>query len=52
MRLVTVKDKFQVTIPASLRKTTGIRVGDLLSVEVKRGAIVFTIKSVVDRAKP
>jgi AbrB family looped-hinge helix DNA binding protein len=34
MTLITVKDKFQVTIPAKLRERIGVRVGDLMEATV------------------
>lgn len=49
MPLVTVKNKYQVVIPAMLRKQAGIRVGDLLEAKVERGKVTFTPKSVIDR---
>jgi looped-hinge helix DNA binding domain, AbrB family len=48
--LVTVKDKFQVTIPAKLRDQADISVGDLLEATIEQGAIVLRPKTVVDRA--
>jgi AbrB family looped-hinge helix DNA binding protein len=48
--LVTVKDKFQVTIPAKLRDQAAISVGDLLEATIEQGAIVLRPKTVVDRA--
>ncbi len=50
MPLVTVKDKFQVTIPAKLRDQAAISVGDLLEATIEQGAIVLRPKTVVDRA--
>lgn len=50
MALVTVKDKFQVTIPAKLRDQADISVGDLLEATIEQGAIVLRPKTVVDRA--
>ena len=50
MPLVTVKDKFQVTIPAKLRDQAAISVGDLLEATIEQGAIVLRPKAVVDRA--
>lgn len=49
MPLVTVKNKYQVVIPAVVRKQAGIRVGDLLEAKVERGKVTFTPKSVIDR---
>ena len=49
MPLVTVKPKFQVTIPTAVRKAMGLEIGDLLEAEVKADQIVLTPKSVVDK---
>lgn len=49
MPIVTVKNKYQVVIPAPLRKAMGIRVGDLLEAKVERGKVTFIPKSLVDR---
>jgi AbrB family looped-hinge helix DNA binding protein len=50
MPLVTVKDKFQVTIPAKLRDQVTLNVGDILEASVESGAIVLRPQAVVDRA--
>jgi AbrB family looped-hinge helix DNA binding protein len=50
MPLVSVKNKFQVVIPQSVRDQVGLNVGDLLEAKVERGKITFTPKSVVDRS--
>ncbi len=49
MPLVTVKNKYQVTLPVRLRERAGLRVGDLLEAKIERGKITLTPKSVVDR---
>lgn len=49
MALITVKDKFQVTIPAKLRERVGVRVGDLMEATVHEGGILLRPKAVVDR---
>ena len=49
MPFVTVKKKYQVVIPAAVRKQTGIEIGDLLEAKAERGNITFTPKSVIDR---
>lgn len=49
MELVTVKTKFQVVIPQSIRKQAGVDIGDLLEAKVENGKITLTPKSVVDR---
>ena len=50
MPLVTVKEKFQVTIPAKVRHQVTLHVGDILEASVEEGAIVLRPKAVVDRA--
>jgi AbrB family looped-hinge helix DNA binding protein len=47
--LVRVKEKYQVTLPASVRRKAGLAVGDLLEANVKGKKITLTPKSVVDR---
>jgi AbrB family looped-hinge helix DNA binding protein len=49
MELVTVKTKFQVVIPRSIRKRVGLDIGDLLEVSFENGKITFTPKTVIDR---
>ena len=50
MPLVKIKEKYQVTLPASVRDKVGVVVGDLLEAEVNGNQITLTPKSVVDRA--
>ncbi len=49
MPLVTVKPKFQVTIPAKLRRGIDLHEGDLLEATVVGGSILLRPKEVVDR---
>jgi AbrB family looped-hinge helix DNA binding protein len=49
MTIVTVKNKFQVVIPRSVREKIGVNVGDFLEAKVERGKITFTPKSLLDR---
>lgn len=42
MELVRVKSKFQITIPVSLRKAAGLKVGDMLDITFENGHIVLT----------
>jgi AbrB family looped-hinge helix DNA binding protein len=49
MTLVTVKPKYQVTIPTSIRKQAGLGVGDLLEAKVDRGKITLIPKGLIDR---
>ncbi len=49
MSLITVKPKFQVTIPAKLRKGLDLREGDLMEATVVDDGILLRPKQVVDR---
>jgi AbrB family looped-hinge helix DNA binding protein len=49
MALVTVKTKFQIVIPLSIREQAHVDVGDLLEASVENGKITFTPKSLVDK---
>jgi len=49
MELVTVKNKFQVVIPQSIRKQVRLDVGDLLEASFENGKITLTPKTVIDR---
>ncbi len=49
MSLVKVREKYQVTLPAAVRRKAGIAVGDLLEAQVKDTKITLTPKRIVDR---
>ena len=49
MPLVTVKPRFQVTIPAGLRKGIDLREGDIMEATLVGDGILFRPKQVVDR---
>jgi AbrB family looped-hinge helix DNA binding protein len=49
MPLVTVKTKYQVTLPTSVRKQAGLAVGDVLEAKVVGNKITLTPKGVIDR---
>ncbi|OGP52502.1 MAG: hypothetical protein A2X89_05685 [Deltaproteobacteria bacterium GWD2_55_8] len=49
MALVKVKEKYQVTIPASLREKAGVEVGDIMEAKLQGKNITLIPKSVVDR---
>jgi bifunctional DNA-binding transcriptional regulator/antitoxin component of YhaV-PrlF toxin-antitoxin module len=49
MAIVTVKNKYQVVIPRSVRDQVAVNVGDLFEAKVERGKIKLTPKSLVDR---
>jgi AbrB family looped-hinge helix DNA binding protein len=46
--LVKVKGKYQVTLPASVRKKAGVAVGDLLEAQVRGKTITLTPKMAHD----
>jgi AbrB family looped-hinge helix DNA binding protein len=50
MPLVKVKEKYQVTLPATIRRKAKVAVGDLLEAQVRGRRITLTPKLVVDRA--
>lgn len=50
MPLVKVKERFQVTIPNSLRESIGLEVGDILEATIENERIVLIPKTVVDKA--
>ena len=50
MPLVTVKPKFQVTIPARIRKGIDLREGDIMEATLVGGGILFVPKELVDKA--
>ena len=49
MSIVTVKNKFQVVIPQSVRDQIAVNVGDVFEATAERGKIVFQPKAIVDR---
>ena len=49
MPFVTVKPKFQVTIPAKLRRRIDLREGDIMEATLVGDGILFRPKEVVDR---
>ena len=49
MSLVTVKPKFQVTIPAKLRDRIDLHEGDLMEATIVEGGILLRPQEVVDR---
>ena len=50
MRLIRIKEKFQVTIPPGLRQRAGLNIGDYLEASMATGGVItLTPKSVVDR---
>lgn len=52
MSLVMIKNKYQIVIPAKVRRAAGVEVGDFLSARVERkGEIILAAQMVVDREK-
>ena len=49
MNIVKVKDKYQVTIPTSVRKKVGIEVGDILEIKAERDGVVLSLQSVISK---
>lgn len=49
MPFVTVKPKFQVTIPAKLRRGIDLREGDIMEATLVGDGILFKPKELVDR---
>ena len=49
MPLVTVKNKYQVTLPTAVRRQAKLAVGDILEAKVEGKKITLTPKSLVDR---
>ena len=49
MALVTIKNKYQIVIPAKVRREVSLRVGDFLDVSVESGKITLSPKAVIDR---
>lgn len=51
MPQVKIKAKYQVTIPAKIRKELGLEVGDFLEAELEKDRIVLKPQLVMDRAE-
>lgn len=49
MAVITVKDKYEVLIPASVMRRARIKVGDRLDASVEDGKITLTPKSALER---
>ena len=49
MELVKVKTKYQITLPAALRKQVGVNIGDIFEASVNKGEITLKAKSLVDK---
>jgi AbrB family looped-hinge helix DNA binding protein len=49
MSIVRIKTKGQVTLPTAFRLRAGLKIGDLLRVDEKKGKIVLTPQTIIDR---
>lgn len=49
MSIVTVKNKYQVVIPQSVRNQIPVNIGDVFDARAERGRIVLHPKAIVDR---
>lgn len=50
MPLTKIKDRFQITIPSTIRRQLHLNVGDILETVVEDQHIVFKVKALVDRS--
>ena len=46
--IAQIRQNYQLTLPASLRKRLGLKVGDLMDVMVKGATLILTPKRAVD----
>ncbi len=49
MSLVTIKNKYQIVIPAKVRREVSLRVGDFLEASVNDGKITLAPQTLLDR---
>ena len=49
MSLVAIKNKYQIVIPAKVRREVALRIGDFLEASVKDGKITLAPKTLIDR---
>ncbi len=49
MSLVTIKNKYQIVIPAKVRREVSLRVGDFLEASVTDGKITLAPQTLLDR---
>lgn len=52
MTFVTVKDKYEVVIPAKIRRQLGINPGDRLDARIERGHLTYVPKTGDDKVIP
>jgi len=52
MSYVMVKQKYQVTLPVTLRKQLNVKEGDTLEINIKNGTIVLTPQSMIKKKTP
>lgn len=49
MSLVAIKSKYQIVIPAKLRKAAGLNVGDFLEADFENERLTFVPQTILDR---
>lgn len=49
MSLVAIKSKYQIVIPAKLRKAAGLSVGDFLEANFENEKLTFVPQTILDR---
>ena len=49
MSLVAIKNKYQIVIPAKLRKAAGLNVGDFLEADFENEKLTFVPQTILDR---
>lgn len=49
MSLVAIKDKYQIVIPAKVRKAAGVEVGDFLEASFENEKLTFVPQTPLDR---
>ena len=46
--LTQIRQNYQITLPSTLRKRLGLKVGDLMEIVIKEAALILKPKRVVD----
>ena len=46
--VLQIRNNFQITLPAAIRKSLHLKIGDILETEIKDGKIVIVPKRTVD----
>ena len=51
MAIITIKNKFQIVIPAKVRKEVSLNIGDILEASTENGKIVLSPRVLIDRSR-